>query len=139
MLNATEDIVLTPMHSDKIATLLAYSQLLVTLEQYVGTRQGTASDQYGQTNGLTWTDSKQGLVELIYSLKEQGAFNSGSADIKSITQFFEKTFGVQLGNTSSMFQKILSRKTGQTHYIDQLKKRLSIRIDDIDERPLDYD
>ena len=31
---------------------------------------------------MTWTASKAGLVEMIYSLQSYGAFNNGAADIK---------------------------------------------------------
>src|SRR5450432_3553199 len=60
-------------------------------------------------NGLQWTYSKIGLVELIYSLKELGAFNHGKAELKSITACFESMFAVDLGNISSSFQEILER------------------------------
>ncbi len=59
---------------------------------------------------LTWTYSKVGLTELIYSLKELGVFNHGKAELKKIVHCFEYMFNVDLGNVSSSFQEILERK-----------------------------
>jgi hypothetical protein len=51
------------------------------------------------------------------------------AGLKNIIHYFEHVFSVNLGNTSSGFQKIMLRKKGHTHYIDQLKGKLDYRID----------
>jgi len=73
-----------------------------------------------------------GLVELIYSLNEQGSFN-GNTDIKSITRYFEKVFAVQLSNTSKSFQDLLCCKKGYTTYVDKLREKINGRIDGIEE------
>jgi|SRR5450432_247262 len=78
---------------------------------------------------LQWTYSKIGLVELIYSLKELGAFNNGKADLKSITQCFEYMFSIDLGNVSSSFQEILERKKGYTNITDKLREMFLKKID----------
>ena len=83
---------------------------------------------------LVWTDPKAGLVELIYSLKEQGSFNHGKADLKIITRYFERAFCVGLGNVSRTFQEIVCRKTGYALYLDSLKTSLISRIDEIEAR-----
>jgi hypothetical protein len=83
---------------------------------------------------LRWTESKTGLIELAYALKAIGAFNDGKADVKQIIEFFETYFSIDLGNTSRMFQSILSRKSGYSNFIDRLKEKLLQRIDSIEER-----
>jgi hypothetical protein len=87
-------------------------------------------------NGLIWTASKTDLTELIYCFKEAGCFNDGNADVKQIAEYFEYVFSIELGNTSSTFQKIMSRKKGQTTYIDKLRNHINRKIDDIDENSL---
>ena len=128
------DPFICPMPSYKVATMLAYSKVLPELEILFAPREKGSEKTSANGFDLKWTDSKSGLIELIYSLKEQGAFNHGHADVKTIADYFEKTFSVDLGNASSLFQKILSRKGGQTNYMDQLKARLVTRITEIDER-----
>ena len=95
-----EDLAYCPAHATIVASLLAYSIILVDLERLLETNKQWSEDPKGLQDQpqLTWTDSKLGLVELIYCLKEQGAFNGGQADIKTITHFFEKVFAVQLGS-----------------------------------------
>ena len=86
--------------------------------------------------GLAWTDSKRGLTELIYSLQEQGSFNNGTADLKSFILCFEKTFSVELGNTSSSYQQLLSRKKGSSSFLTKLLEKFQQRICKMEEQHL---
>jgi hypothetical protein len=83
---------------------------------------------------LQWTDSKNGLIELIYALQEKGCFNNGGASVKQITNFFEKVFKVELGNTSRTFQVIMSRKLDYANFLEKLKQRFLQRIDRNEQR-----
>jgi len=83
---------------------------------------------------LQWTDSKSGLIELIYALQEKGCFNNGGASLKQITTFFEKVFKVELGNTSRTFQVIMSRKLDYANFLEKLKQRFLQRIDRNEQR-----
>jgi hypothetical protein len=85
---------------------------------------------------LVWTASKQGLVELGYSLKAGGAFNNGQADLNMIFQYLQTVLSVQLGNVSSRFQKILYRSTGHTQYLDELKESLEHMINNLEDERL---
>jgi hypothetical protein len=113
--------------------ILAYTRLERDMQNKLGRKFDPAQPEY-EDGKLRWTDPKQGLIELIYSLKEKGAFNDGKADLSRITGYFEDVFSIKLGNISSNFQKVLSRKTGYTNYIDKLKDRLLGRIDEIEDK-----
>jgi hypothetical protein len=119
------------IYSVKIATILAFTRLEQDLHPVTKTVCNESENPRTNPNKLEWTDTKVGLIELIYSLKEQGAFNNGKADLKTIVQYFERIFSIHLGNSSSAFQEILSRKTGSTNYIDKLRDKLRQRIDEI--------
>ena len=82
---------------------------------------------------IIWTLSKITLIELIYALKEIGAFNNGKTELSLIQEYFERIFGISLGNISRSFQEILYRKKGQTLFLDQLKECLVKRIGEIEE------
>ncbi len=82
-----------------------------------------------ELSSLQWTDSKSGLIELIYALQEKGSFNNGKATLKEITNYFERIFSVELGNTSRTFQVILSRKMDYANFLEKLKKKFLERID----------
>jgi hypothetical protein len=114
--------------------ILAYTRLERDMQDNnSGDKFDPAQLKY-ESGKLRWTDAKQGLIELIYALKEKGAFNDGKADLYKITGYFEEVFSIKLGNISSNFQKVLSRKTGYTNYIDKLKDKLLGRIDDIEDK-----
>jgi len=120
------------VYSLKIARILAYTHIEQDIRHIFLGREVETAPLPGEIK-LEWTDSKAGLIELIYSLKEQGAFNNGKANLKTITRYFENIFSVRLGNSSSAFQEILSRKSGYTNYIDKLKDKLESKIDRIEE------
>ncbi len=132
--------VLTPMmdpsfctiYSFKVATILAYARLEQDIRQNFSDRRNEATAGLPDIK-LKWTDPKMGLVELVYSLKEKGAFNNGKADLKSIAQYFEYVFSVSFSNITKSFQDILSRKTGYTNYIDKLRDLLANSIDRIEQ------
>ena len=76
---------------------------------------------------------KVSLIELIYSLQTAGVINNGTADIKLLTNFFERTFQVDLGNVYNVFQEMRIRKKNRSSFLDQLKERLIQRMDEADE------
>ena len=129
------------IYSWKLATIIAYGRLEKEIrfncqEKKVADDSTVFTDEgFGSSDmiKLIWTDPKMGLIELVYSLQEQGSFNNGKADIKTITRYFEKVFSVQLSNTSKSFQDILSRKKGYTTYLDKLRDKIVGRIDEIED------
>jgi hypothetical protein len=124
-----------PAYTLKVATLLAYSDLEQDLRQM---EQAKKKDVVllPEEGRLVWTASKQGLVELGYSLKAGGAFNNGQADLNMIFQYLQTVLSVQLGNVSSRFQKILYRSTGHTQYLDELKESLEHMINNLEDERL---
>jgi hypothetical protein len=93
------------------------------------TENNAATSPLPDSTRLKWTYSKVGLVELIYSLRELGAFNDGKADLKTIKECFEYMFNVDLGNITSSFQEILERKKGYTNITDKLREMFLKKID----------
>ena len=77
---------------------------------------------------LIWTDSKVKIIELIYAVYFSGVFNHGKAEIKEITEYFQKVFSVDLNNQSRTFYDIKARKCNKTKFMDELKVNLMERI-----------
>jgi RteC protein len=124
------------IYSWKLATIIAYSRLekeIIYSTSENGLDAPSESTEPSPGNRLAWTDTKRGLIELIYSLQKQGSFNNGQADLNSIVRCFEKTFSVELGNTSSSYQQILSRKKGSTNFLNKLVEKFEQGIGKIDE------
>ncbi|HUX85168.1 MAG TPA: RteC domain-containing protein [Chitinophagaceae bacterium] len=81
---------------------------------------------------LVWTGSKSALIELIYGLQTCGVFNNGAADIKQIATSFEQLYRVDLGGYYRTFQELRMRKKNRTAFLDHVKERLNIRMDELE-------
>jgi RteC protein len=133
LLSSVMDPSFGTIYSLKVATFLAYEKLGEELHANISDEQIVTPDSKLKKSDLKWTDPKIGIIELIYALREKGAFNNGKADLIQIKECFEKIFSISLGNIYRYFQDILTRKTGYTPYLDQLKERLRWKIDHIDD------
>lgn len=80
------------------------------------------------STGLTWTATKTDLIELIYSLQYSKTINDGSADIRSIAESFSRLFNIELGDYYRTFQDIRMRKKGQSNFLDKLKEKLIVKL-----------
>ena len=123
------------LHSIKIAFLIAYQQLRQYFqESMLEIETSPKTPVFSPTPApLTWTDSKTGLIEFIYSLDAAGSFNDGKADLKEIIEYLQAVFQVELSNPSRTFQEILARKKGYTTFLDRLKSVLLRRINKDDD------
>jgi len=83
---------------------------------------------------VTWTDSKVALIELIYALHTTGSINNGKSDLKSLTQYFENVFNIELGEVYRPFIEIKGRKGNRVQYLDLLRKNMIARMDETDNR-----
>lgn|SRR3989344_310829 len=124
-------------HDFKVAKILAHDRLQVFLEEEL-TSIDRKESSFAQPNtnqpNLVWSDSKTSLIELIYALQAQGAFNNGNADIKEIAAFFETVFNIDLGEYYRTYLEIRSRKINRTKYLSSLTERLIRRMDEQDEK-----
>lgn len=124
-------------HDFKVAKILAHDRLQVFLEDELAAieRKEIRNPQTTPTRStLTWSDTKTSLIELIYALQAQGAFNNGQADIKEIAAHFETIFNVELGEYYRTYLEIRSRKVNRTKFLSLLTDRLIKRMDEADEK-----
>ncbi len=131
---------LTTFYCFKLSRLQAFEKLKDCLEHALHTLYTTptadAPAKHPEPHALQWTDTKTGLTELAYALWSKGAFNNGNTDLKRIVTLLERSFNISLGNYYGVFQQnIRIRKKNRTQYLDQLKERLEMRMDEDDENP----
>ena len=86
-----------------------------------------------QISKLQWTAPKVALIELIYALQTEGVFNNGTANVKDIADQFQETFNVDLGQYRRMFLDIRTRKDDRAKFINTLKDKLLLRMEETDE------
>jgi hypothetical protein len=60
-------------------------------------------------------------------------FNNGTANVKDIADQFQETFNVDLGQYRRMFLDIRTRKDDRAKFINTLKDKLLLRMEETDE------
>ena len=83
---------------------------------------------------LRWTGSRAGLVELIYALQSGGVINQGRASLLELVKYFETGFQVELSNFYHVFNEIRLRKKNRTVLLDDLREKITRRMDGLDEK-----
>ena len=78
--------------------------------------------------GLTWTSSKNNLIELLYALDAAGSFNAGNVSLNRIAIYFGEVFNIDLSHFPRDFSEMRIRNI-PTPFIDKLKKLLVMRMD----------
>ncbi len=118
-------------HEYLLAEIIAYEQLALHIENRMESLKKSAAASKNQIqSNLHWTAKKIDLIELIYALHEAKVFDNGQADIKEITNIFEKAFQIDLGdNITRSFIDIKNRKSDQTRFLNQLQNVLETKID----------
>lgn len=123
-------------HDYKISKIIAHDLIQVYLEAELMNLDRKESKKYQDVPKvkLNWTESKTALIELIYALHSQGAFDNNKADIKDIAAYFEAIFNIDLGDYYRTYLEIRIRKSNRTKFIDNLKENLIKRMDEADEK-----
>ena len=86
--------------------------------------------QNGETNeNISWTESKNALIELIYALHISGAISHGKIGIRKISLVFQVLFRVQLGDIHHAFHRMKDRAGNRTLFLDQLKSSVEEYMD----------
>lgn len=123
-------------HDYKVACILANDDIKVFLEEQIEKLKRktiTMLSPSPLSKGPKWTGSKVELIELIYALHTEGVFNNGSSGLKEVTTFFESAFNIDLGQFNRVFLEIRNRKSDRTKFLNTLKNKLMIRMDEADE------
>ena len=124
-------------HDYKVAKIIANDLIQVYLEDEISSLNRRELKSYSKADPLPkhpifWTGSKVALIELIYALHAEGSLNNGKIELNALADFFEKSWGIDLGQFHRSFLEIRERKTGRTKFLDILKDRLIKRMDDAD-------
>ncbi len=119
-------------HDFKISTILAHDLLQVYLENELNKidfQSSVKESDFIPKNMLHWTGSKVSLIELMYALHQSGVFNNGQADIKTIAAYFEKAFGVELGNYYRTYLELKIRQD-RTKFLNTLRENFLRKMED---------
>jgi hypothetical protein len=126
------DLSFSTSHDYKVAKIIANDLIQVYIEDQLYNED--QEDKSTAPKKLNWTCSKVALIELIYALHYQGAFNNGNADIRLIAKYFESVFNVNLGNFYQTYLELRTRKMNPTKFIDALREGLIRKMDEQNEK-----
>jgi hypothetical protein len=120
----------------KVATILANDMLSNYLNAELVKEDIPNAHQFDNTNSqkvkAKWTGSKVALIELIYAFHSSKCINNGKSDLKKMTSFVENLFNIDLGDVYRTFIEIRGRKGSRVQCLDDLRKKLIARMDEVD-------
>jgi RteC protein len=122
-----------PVHCELLAMNIAYSRLEHEMKMSLKENMDKVSPNSSNEDGLPWTGSKASATELLYGLRRSGLIDNGNASLNKMKKWFEKSFSIDLGNITKVFQDIQSRKMNNNSVFDKLKEAYKKTIDEIDE------
>ena len=121
-------------HDYKASRILANDMLMKYLEKQLEDLKLKSRFRNNLTEERTcaWTESKIGLVELVYAIQACGCINNGRGDIKEIARLFESVFCIDLGDFYRSFLEIKARQN-PTKLLDNMRESLLKKIEEQDE------
>jgi len=78
---------------------------------------------------ITWTESKNALIELIYALYASGSVSHGNIGIRQLALIFQVLFRTPLNDIHHAFHRMKTRSGSRTAFLDQLKISLEEYMD----------
>lgn len=122
-------------HDYKVAQIIANQKIKNYIDEKIKQLEQKENSNTAKTSSKAqkWTGSKVGLIELIYALHTEGVFNNGMSELKEVTNFFETTFNIDLGQFNRTFLEIRTRKSDRTKFLNSLREKLILRMEDTDE------
>ncbi|EJL74017.1 RteC domain-containing protein [Chryseobacterium populi] len=78
---------------------------------------------------ISWTESKNALIELIYALHISNSISNGRAGLTNISKMFEDIFKVNLGDIHHAFYQMKYRAGTKTRYLHFLINSLERYMD----------
>ncbi|WP_278996004.1 RteC domain-containing protein [Alistipes finegoldii] len=132
------------LHDKDAATRNTQGRFLDIAIGYINTelellhRYSTMALERRPENPYRWTGTLVELVELIYGLQEARCIDDGRNDIKALTSFFGKLFGLEIKvrNCYDAYLDMKRRKNeSRTYFLDKMRERLNLRMqrDDVKE------
>lgn len=122
-------------HNYKVARILANENIRSFIEYEISklNTKKEPKQEIVNKNTQKWTGPKVALIELIYALHAEGVFNYGTSELIEVTKVFETTFNIDLGQFNRTFLEIRKRKSERTKFLNTLKDKLILRMDDAEE------
>lgn len=125
------DLSFSTYYDNKIAHIIAnellYTYLLVKINpeenpDMILINGDTAED-------ISWTNSQNALIELIYALYASGSISHGNIGIRKLALIFQILFRTPVNDIHHAFHRMKTRAGSRTAFLDQLKISLEEYMD----------
>ena len=125
------DLQFSTYYDYKIAKIISndllYSYLINKIAPDDNT--GIKLDHIDSIKELTWTNSKNPLIELIYAIHASGTICHGKIGIRKLGLICQILFKIPLNDVHHAFHRMKTRSGSRTTFLDQLKISLEEYMD----------
>jgi len=110
-----------------IANDLLYAYLITKISP--DENQDALLQNAASLKDLSWTESKNALIELIYAIHASGAICHGKIGIRKLSMVAQILFRIPLTDLHHSFHRMKTRAGSRTSFLDQLKISLEEYMD----------
>ncbi|MGJ1484213.1 RteC domain-containing protein [Sphingobacterium multivorum] len=110
-----------------IANELLYAYLLTKINPEVNPDMLPTSPDGNKD--ISWTNSQNALIELIYAIYASNSISNGKIGIKKLALIFQVLFQTPLNDIHHAFHRMKTRSGSRTAFLDELKKALDDYMD----------
>lgn len=125
------DLSFSTYYDNKVAHIIANELLYIYLLDKINPEENpdviltTKNDH----KDISWTNSQNALIELIYALYTSNSISQGNIGIRKLALIFQVLFRTPLNDIHHAFHRMKTRAGSRTAFLDQLKISLEEYMD----------
>ncbi|HAK77698.1 MAG TPA: tetracycline regulation of excision, RteC [Runella sp.] len=125
------DLSFSTYYDNKIARIIANELLYTYLITKINPEENPDMILMNKDSGkdMSWTNSQNALIELIYALYASNSVSHGSIGIRKMALVFQVLFRTPLNDIHHAFHRMKTRAGSRTAFLDQLKLSLEDYMD----------
>lgn len=125
------DLSFSTYYDNKIARIIANELLYTYLLTKINPKENPDMILMNKDSGkdISWTNSQNALIELIYALYASNSISHGSIGIRKLALIFQVLFRTPLNDIHHAFHRMKTRAGSRTAFLDQLKLSLEDYMD----------
>ncbi len=125
------DLSFSTYYDNKIARIIANELLYTYLVTKINPENSPDSIivDKNATKDISWTNSQNALIELIYAIYASASVSHGEISIRKLALIFQVLFKIPLNDIHHAFHRMKTRAGSRTAFLDQLKAALEEYMD----------
>ncbi|TWI18798.1 RteC domain-containing protein [Sphingobacterium siyangense] len=125
------DLSFSTYYDNKIARIVANEMLYTYLLTKINPQESPdmVLANVDTNKDISWTNSQNALIELIYALYASASVSHGNIGIRQLALIFQVLFRTPLNDIHHAFHRMKTRSGSRTAFLDQLKTALEEYMD----------